>query len=64
MAPVAPSSATASTGQASAQYMVLRLCADLCWYPFVEGRLSFSREYAWVTYFSGVAPSMCLVEKQ
>ncbi|KAG9438580.1 hypothetical protein H6P81_021475 [Aristolochia fimbriata] len=37
-------------------YVVLRLRGDLCfWYPFVEGRSSFSWEYG-MGYFSAVAP--------
>ncbi|KAG6467715.1 hypothetical protein ZIOFF_074353 (mitochondrion) [Zingiber officinale] len=43
-------------GRRQPPYMVLRLCGDLCfWYPFVEGRSSFSWEYS-MGYFSAVAP--------
>ncbi|KAF3449793.1 hypothetical protein FNV43_RR05871 [Rhamnella rubrinervis] len=43
-------------GRRQPPYMVLRLCGDLCfWYPFVEGRSSFSWEYG-MGYFSAVAP--------
>ncbi|KAL5573227.1 hypothetical protein UlMin_022824 [Ulmus minor] len=45
-------------GRHQPPYMVLRLCGDLCfWYPFVEGRSSFSWEYG-MGYFSAVAPGI------
>ncbi|EXC01914.1 hypothetical protein L484_018826 [Morus notabilis] len=45
-------------GRRQPPYMVLRLCGDLCfWYPFVEGRSSFSWEYG-IGYFSAVAPCL------
>ncbi|KAG9438625.1 hypothetical protein H6P81_021430 [Aristolochia fimbriata] len=43
-------------GRRQPPYVVLRLRGDLCfWYPFVEGRSSFSWEYG-MGYFSAVAP--------